>query len=164
MSEIIIIIQEHGHAEPRGELTLAAEALVGDLHDALRAAGVAVDDETIVFVDEIEEPLPKERHHRAHHLRHGSRVHVGRVREVHVGVNFMARTIERRFSPGARVAGVKKWAVKELGVPATDAAEHVLQIHGTADKPSPDTPIHQLAHRHGHRLDFDFVPEKRVEG
>lgn len=163
MSEITIIIHEHDRAEPRGELVLAAEALVGDLHDALARVGVALDAETVIFIDEHEEPLPGERHHRPHHLRHGSRVHVGRTREVHVGVHFMARTIERRFAPGTRVAGVKKWAVKELGVTATDATEHVLQIHGTAKKPSPDTPIHQLVH-HGHRLEFDFVPEKRVEG
>lgn len=163
MTDIIIIIHEHGQAEPRGELTLAAEALVGDLHDALAATGLPIDGETIVFVDECEEPLSRDRNHRPHHLHHGSRIHVGRLREIHVNVHFMAKTIERRFAPGTRVAGVKKWAVKELGVSPTDAAEHVLQISGTAAKPSLDTPLHQLV-QHGHRLDLDFVPEKRIEG
>lgn len=164
MSDIIVIVHEHGRADPRAELALAAEFAVGDLHDALAAAGLSVDTETLVFIDEDEAPLPRERHHRVHHLRHGSRVHVGRDREILVGVNFQARTIEKRFGPGTRVAKVKKWAVHELGMTATDATEHVLQVHGATTKPAPDTPIHEIVRHHGHRVVFDLVPEKRVEG
>ena len=168
MSEIIVIIQEHGRRDGVGEARLAAAALVGDLHDALLAAGVAFDERMLVFVDEAEEPLPQDRSHHARHVRHGSRVHVGPMEAIVVAVNFMTRTIERRFPPGARVASVKAWAVAELPMKAADAAEHVLQVRGTAVKPSPDAALHELVHGHGHghghRIEFDLVPEKRVEG
>lgn len=164
MSEIIVIIQEHGRRDGVGEARLAAEALVGDLHDALLAAGVAFDEGMLVFIDEAEEPLPRDRSHHAHHVRHGSRVHAGRMAAIDVKVNFAARTIERRFPPGARVATVKVWAVANLPIGSADAAEHVLQVRGTAVKPSPDAALHELVHGHEHRIEFDLVPEKRVEG
>lgn len=163
MSEIIIIVHEHGNVDPRAEVALAG-TLVEDLHAALAAAGFPVDDETLLFVEDGEAPLPREPRHGHHGLHHGARVHVGPMREVHVGVHFMARMIEHRFAPGTRVAGVKRWAAKTLGMSPADAAEHVLQIQGSLVKPSPDTPIHGLAEHHGRRLDFDLVPEKRVEG
>jgi hypothetical protein len=45
-----------------------------------------------------------------------------------------------------------------------DAAEHVLQLTGTADRPDADTHIGALASCPDCRLAFDLVPLKRVEG
>jgi hypothetical protein len=45
-----------------------------------------------------------------------------------------------------------------------DAAEHVLQLCNSTDRPPSDTPLHQLVHGPHCALCFDLVPEKRVEG
>lgn len=164
MTDLVIFIQTHGTVDAGSEAVVPGDATVGDLHDALARLGLVIDEEMLIFVDEDETHLPRERHHRPSSLHHGARVHVGHMREIRVAVNYLARTVERRFSPGTRVARVKAWAVAELKITPGDAAEHVLQLHESARKPSPDTPIHELVPHHDHRLCFDFVPEKRVEG
>jgi hypothetical protein len=45
-----------------------------------------------------------------------------------------------------------------------DAAEHVLQLCNSTERPPSDTPLHQLVQGHACELCFDLVPEKRVEG
>jgi hypothetical protein len=59
---------------------------------------------------------------------------------------------------------VKAWAAQTFKLSAKDAAEHVLQLCNSTDRPPSDTPLHQLVHGHGCELCFDLVPEKRVEG
>jgi hypothetical protein len=58
---------------------------------------------------------------------------------------------------------VKAWAVREFHLDHKDAAEHVLQLCESAERPSGDTPLHTLLHG-GCALCFNLVPEKRVEG
>lgn len=98
------------------------------------------------------------------YFKHGSRIHLARCRRIKTTIHFMAQTIEREFAPGARVRAVKAWAAHELKISPTDAAEHVLQLCGSTDRPPGDTPLHELARGHHCEVCFDFVPEKRVEG
>jgi len=79
-------------------------------------------------------------------------------------VHYLDRTIEHAFPPGARVRTVKAWAVHKLKISPTDAAEHVLQLCNSTDRPAGDTPLHELVTGHDCAVCFDFVPEKRVEG
>jgi hypothetical protein len=135
------------------------------LHEALALAGVPGIPELLVFIDESEEPI-SHGHDRpaAGGVKHGARVHVTRCRHIQTAVRFLERTIERAFPPGARVRSVKKWATREFEIDNKDAAEHILQICNTKDRPATDTPLHALIQGPGCSVCFDLVPEKRVEG
>jgi hypothetical protein len=163
MSKLIIFIQKHGCPSVH-EAELAEAATVGVLHEALAAAGVELDAETFIFIDEAEEHLPGEHHKPVDGLKHGSRVHVCRCHRIKTTVHFLDKTAEHSFPPGARVRAVKAWAVHKFGLDPKDAAEHVLQICNSSDRPPTDTPLHQLVQGHHCTVCFDLVPEKRVEG
>jgi hypothetical protein len=163
MSKTILFVQTQGRPDVV-EIELAEGASVGDLHAALAAAGIQVDAETSIFIDEAEEHLHGGHHEPLPKLKHGSRVHVCRCRRVSCTVNYLDKTAERLFPPGVRVRAVKAWAVHQFGLNPKDAAEHVLQICGSSDRPASDTPLQQLVQGHRCQVCFDLVPEKRVEG
>ncbi|UJR83677.1 hypothetical protein [Sandaracinus amylolyticus] len=94
----------------------------------------------------------------------GVKVHLHRCRRVCVTVAFAGRMIEHKFGPGATVARVKRWAAQQLGMSKEDAGEHVLQISGTHDRPTPSTHIGTLAKCPACRVAFDLVPDERVNG
>lgn len=163
MSKTILFIQAQGRPGVV-EIELAEGASVGDLHAALAAAGIPVDSETSVFLDEAEEHLCGDQHEPLPKLKPGSRVHVCRCRRVSCTVNYLDKTAERAFPPGVRIRVVKAWAVREFGLNPKDAAEHVLQICNSSDRPASDTPLQQLVNGRHCEVCFDLVPEKRVEG
>lgn len=163
MSKLIIFIQKHGCANVV-EADIEEAATVDLLHDALSSVGIDRDVETFIFIDEGEEPVQGEGHARLHDLKHGSRVHLCRCRRIKTTVHFLNRSAEHSFPPGIRVRAVKVWAVHEFGINPRDAAEHVLQLCNSMDRPPSDTPLQQLVQDHGCSLCFDLVPEKRVEG
>ncbi len=163
MRNIIVFVQAHGRPNIL-EAELAAEATLGDLYDAFEKNGLNVDGETFVFLDEAEDALKGERHERVHGIKHGSRIHVGRCHRIAVTVHYLEKTHEHAFAPGQLVRVVKEWAVRKFELPPKDAAEHVLQICKSTQRPSSDTPLHQLVQGHECKLCFDLVPEKRVEG
>jgi hypothetical protein len=163
MTPNIIFIQVH---ERPGviEARVIETATLGDVRKAIEAAGVVLEAEMHIFLDEAEEPLHGDHGHVVHGLRHGSRVHVSRCKRIKTTVNYLERTAEHEFAPGARVRAVKAWAGHTFKVSPKDAAEHVLQICKSTERPAADTPLHELVHGHPCTLCFDFVPEKRVEG
>ena len=163
MSKIIAFIQVQGRPGIF-ETEVSPTATVGEIHDALEAKGIKVEAESFVFVDDAEEHLPRERHHPVHGCKRGCRIHVSRCRRIKVTVNFTHKTAEREFPPGARVRAVKEWAVRKFEMSPQDAAEHVLQLCGSTERPATDTPLVQLTHGHSCSVCFDLVPEKRVEG
>jgi len=174
MSKIIVFIQVHGQSGVR-EAELSAASNLGELQDALVAAGVKLDAETFLFLDEGEEHLCGERQHPVHGLKHGCRIHLSRCKRIKTTVQFLEKSAERDFPPGARVRAVKEWAVRKFELSPKDAAEHVLQLCKSTERPPSDTPLLQLVGghdhhdchehgRHGCKLCFDLVPDKRVEG
>jgi hypothetical protein len=163
MSEILVFIQAHGRPEIL-EAKIPSAVSVGELHDVLAVLGVTLDAETLIFIDDAEEHEHRERHEPLRHVKHGSRIHVGRCKRVATTVNFLDKSEAREFPPGARVRAVKEWAVHAFGMDPKDAAEHVLQLCASTDRPASDTPLHQLVHGHNCAVCFDLVPEKRVEG
>jgi hypothetical protein len=58
------------------------------------------------------------------------------------------------------VDALKKWADRELGIDPAHAAEHVLQLSGTSERPAGST-LGTLSHGHDHRVSFDLVPNER---
>lgn len=162
MTKTTIFVQTQGRPGVV-EIELAAGA-ASDLFAALAAAGIPVDAETFIFIDESVEPVHGGHHGDLHGLKHGSRVHVCRCRHIQCMVHYLDKTAERRFPPGARVRSVKAWAVHKFELNPKDAAEHVLQVCGSSDRPASDTPLQQLVQGHKCDVCFDLVPEKRVEG
>ena len=162
MSESILFVQIQGDARVV-EVSVPDNVTELNLHRRLTEAGILVTPDLFVFVDEAEEHLHRETDRAVAGVRHGTRVHVSRCRKVHVSIHYLDKTLERDFAPGARVRSVKAWAVREFHLDHKDAAEHVLQVCGSADRPPSDTPLHVLL-RNGCALCFDLVPEKRVEG
>jgi hypothetical protein len=163
MSKTLVFIQAHGRPGIL-EVELSEAAILGELHDALKAAGIAVDAETFIFIDEAEEHLHDQRRDPVPGLKHGARVHVTRCRRIKTTVHFLDKTAEHGFAPGARLRAVKEWAAHTFMLSPKDAAEHVLQLCHSTERPPSDTPLHQLVQGHGCELCFDLVPEKRVEG
>lgn len=163
MPKPIIFIQVHGRPGIL-EAELSEAATLGELSDALAAAGVEIDAETFIFIDEGEQHEHGDRRQPVHHLKHGSRVHVSRCKRIKTTVHFLEKTAEHEFPPGARVRAVKAWAVHTFKMNPKDAAEHVLQICNSTKRPASDTPLHELVEGRGCAVCFDLVPEKRVEG
>jgi hypothetical protein len=163
MAQSLLFVQVQGDA--RIVEVLVAEAVTGSgLREALSNAGVPMTPELFVFVDEAEEPVGHEGQQAVLGLKHGARVHVARCRRIKTTVHFLEKTIERDFPPGARVRTVKAWATREFHLDHKDAAEHVLQLCNSNQRPATDTPLQALAAASGCAVCFDFVPEKRIEG
>jgi hypothetical protein len=162
MSKITVFIQAHGRPGV-AEAQLSEVATLGELHDALAAAGITIDSEMFVFIDDAEEHTQGQRQDQLHGLKHGCRIHVSRCKRIKTTVHFLEKTFEHEFPPGARVRAVKERAVRKFEMSPTDAAEHVLQLCKSTTRSPSDTALHQLV-EHGCALCFDLVPEKRVEG
>ena len=164
MADLIIFVQAHGRPGIL-EAKLPETATIGELEAALATLGITLDADNLFFVEDDDEPLKGERHEKIDRLKHGCRVHVTRCRHVSTTVHYLEKTAERCFPPGARVHAVKAWAARHFGVDHKDAAEHVLQLCNSVERPPSDTRLAQLLHgHHVCSLCFDLVPEKRVEG
>lgn len=135
------------------------------LAEAARHRTCNADGEMLVFIEDEDEPLT---HECGLPRRHGDggppRLHVHRCRRVEVSVMFNGVKEDRQLGPGKTVAAVKRWAAKAFGMAPADAAEHVLQLVGTSDRPDADTHIGALASCPECMVAFDLVPLKRVEG
>jgi hypothetical protein len=93
------------------------------------------------------------------------RLHVGRCQRVSVSVTFNGVIQSRDFPPVTRVAHVHQWATHNaFDMSTRDAAEHVLEVVGTDERPDADTQIGTLTPGTVCAVAFDLVPFKRVEG
>lgn len=147
------------------EIELPTESTVGDILDAIAKHGVTEMSDATLFVDEDEEGYElTDRKKKVKGIKRGCRLHLSRCRKIAVTVNFLERTIDHKFAPGARVRRVKAWAVEKLKLDPKDAGEHVLRICGTTTEPATDTPLHELTNGRECSVCFDLVPVKRVEG
>lgn len=163
MSKTTIFIQVHGRPDVL-EAELAEGVTLEALRAALTKAGVTIDEESFIFLDDAEEHLHGDHNQPVHGLKRGCRIHVCRCRRITATVNYLDKTAEHTFPPGARLRAVKAWAVHKFGLDPKDATEHVLQVCKSSDRPPNDTPLHRLVQGHYCETCFDLVPEKRVEG
>jgi hypothetical protein len=94
----------------------------------------------------------------------GLRVHLHRLRGIDVAVRYAGRQVQRTFRPSATIRRVKHWAVREFKISHSDAAELMLQIAGTDQRPDADTHIGALVIYPQKSLCLDLVPSARVNG
>ena len=145
---------------------LAVDGTIKDLLEvAAKCRGVAIEGEFFVFLEGSAEPigdggkLPESKD------RQPVPIHVHRCRRILVTVSFNGVSKGHEFAPGTTVADVKKFAaIREFGMKPADAAEHVLQFPGSAERPESDTHVGALVNCPDCRISFDLVPHKRVEG
>ena len=121
--------------------------------------------DAVLFAEDVDEPLddlvPAIDHARAT----GLKLHFNRCSKVEVLVTYNGETVDCHFAPSATVSRIKK-QVAELKFKMSDeeAAEHVLQISGTHDRPAPGTHIGVLSSPETCEVKFDLVPDERVNG
>ena len=161
MTTVPVFVQQHG-SKKIFDAVFAEKPEFDEIIAGLEKLGIQVCSESFVFIDDADTPLGKTCH--IGKLKPGVRIHVCKCRFFDIEVNFAGETANRRFPPGARLRAVKRWAARQFSLDRADAAEHVLEICGGADRPSSDTPLHELRIEAGCALCFDLVPEKRVEG
>jgi hypothetical protein len=121
--------------------------------------------ESLLFIEDDEVPLDDDCLVSDRADQSGIKCHVHRCRHIEVTVAFNAETAEHRFSPSATIAKVKCWVAEhKFGMTPEEAGEHVLQIAGTHDRPTPGTHIGALTDGRICGLAFDLVPDERVNG
>jgi hypothetical protein len=119
----------------------------------------------LIFLEDSDEPVNEAVVVREHVGPTGLKAHLHRCRHIEVDVRFNNETVHHRFGPGATIARVKRWAAEhKFGMTPEEASEHVLQIPGTQDRPSPGTHLGALTKCPDCRLAFDLVPDQRVNG
>lgn len=135
-------------------------------HTALRAAclekvNLRPDAKVFIFVEDEDDEHELEK---LEQVPDGLRVQLHRLKSIDLIVRYAGGDVRRSFRPSATVGRVKKWATRELGVAPSDAAELMLQIRGTDNRPDADIHIGMLVKAPEHTLEFDLVPSPRVNG
>ena len=139
---------------------------VGDVLAAARAAGLSVAEGVALSLEDEESAMDLEALIGSTSIRHRSRVHVHRCRKVAVTVSFNGVQKAETFPSAATMKRVKQWAVGKKGFEMSDvdAAEHVLQLSGSSERPDEDIHIGTLVQAPHCSVSFDLVPKVRVEG
>jgi hypothetical protein len=169
MKSVDILVQSHGLAD----IAVLAAKPDDTLDEVVAKINLPLPKEgRLLFLEDIDGPidchavveelLPLPPHDDAVGL---LRLHVARCRHIEVAVRFNGETVKRPFPPSATVERVRRWAARRaFHLPPRDAAEHVLQIQGTAIRPDRDVHIGTLTSGHACAVAFDLVPCQRVEG
>ncbi len=122
-------------------------------------------DAILVFVEDADEPVDVAVTVEELAQKGPVKLHFHRCRHVEVSASFGGKTASKRFGPGATIARIKLWAaVHEFRMTPGDAAEHLLQIKGTTDRPLPSTHVGTLVKCPHCAIAFDLIPQARVQG
>lgn len=93
------------------------------------------------------------------------RLHVTRCQSIAVSVRFNGTVQERPFAPCASIERVRRWATRRaFGLTQRDAGEHVLELCANGTRPDTDIHVGVLVDDNCGSVEFDLVPQARVEG
>jgi hypothetical protein len=115
-----------------------------------------------LFTEDADEPLPKGA--KAKPQDGGLFLHQSRCRRVTAVVRYAGRSVQDHIGPGATLGKIKRWAEKQFGIGAADAAELALQIAGTDDRPDEATHVGSLVMAPACAVTFDLLPTDRING
>lgn len=163
MKHLDVFYQREG-VEDIEHIVAEGDARLADIRVAL-VNKHGLDATILVFIEDEDEPVAESVLAGPCHGLGARPIHLHRCHRVGVAVTFNGETVRHEFSPGTTIARVKRWAAEtQFGMSPEEAGEHVLQVSGTHNRPSPSTHIGALV-RHGQcRIAFDLVPEERVNG
>ena len=167
METIELFIQGEGHKDivvlEVSQSTTAAELV----RLAIRAGAVAqgAEDEARLWLENEDEPLEREVVLVEAEIIHGSHVHLHRCHRIEVTIRYNGTSHNRHFAPSSTLAKVHRWAVSHnaFNLSEIDAAEHALQVCGSADRPDSGAHLGTLVSGKC-EVCFDLVPKRRVEG
>lgn len=91
-------------------------------------------------------------------------VHCHTCKHVGVEVSFNGRGKRHKFSPSATIETATAWARKKFQLDPAAAADYVLEIPGTSDKPRPDKHLGELVKSGICSISFDLVKEVTPQG
>jgi len=163
--EIEVFVQGEGILE----IVLVRVLRTGTVRDivmAARGVGATAADGAALFMEEEDSVIDLDMPIAATPIKHRSRIHVHRCRRVTVTVAFNGVQKVEAFPSAATIKRVKRWAVGNRGfnLSDVDAAEHVLQVSGSSDRPDEDVHVGTLVGHPPCSVSFDLVPKIRVEG
>lgn len=118
-----------------------------------------------IFLEDADDPVSDDTQIKECCTSKGLKLHFHRCRHIEVQVTYNGDDVRRRFRPGATVARVKHWAAeKKFGMSEEVAGEHMLQISGSHERPTPSTHIGTLTTCGSCAVSFDLVPDERING
>jgi hypothetical protein len=163
--EIELFLQGEGIRD----ITLIRVPRAGTVREILvaaRAAGLAVAEGVELWLEDEDSATSLDAQIADTPIKHRSRVHLHRCRKVAVKVTFNGVDKEETFRPAATIKRVKRWAVGKKGFDLSDvdAAEHVLQLSGSSERPDEDVHVGTLVTHPHCSVSFDLVPKVRIEG
>lgn len=137
-----------------------------DIVAAVRGVGITVAEGVELSLEDDDSAIDLEVLIAATPIKHRSRIHLHRCRRVAVTTAFNGGQRDESFPAAATIKRVKHWAAgtKGFNLSEVDAAEHVLQLSGSSDRPDEDIHIGTLVAHPRCSVSFDLVPKVRVEG
>jgi hypothetical protein len=170
MTALQIFVQSEGTRGIR-ILELSAHATVRDLVGATSRQGQSdaegrKNTAASVYIEDADHALSLDDTLEAAGLGNQSSVHVSHCSRIAVTVHYNGKERAESFAPGVPMHRVKQWAVgkQAFDLAAIDAAEHVLQLTDSQERPDEDIHIGSVAAASGCVVEFDLVPKVRVEG
>ena len=162
MAKLSLFLQFEG--DPRVELAEFDEkAGTKEVRAKAVELGFALLSDASVFAEGHDDPLDDKHPLTAQGVSNKQRLCLHRCKKIHVTVDFVGDSKQHPFSPVTTMADVKAWFVDKIKMSPADATEHVLQVSGTTERPTPDTMIGSLKSVDC-KIELSLVPLKRVEG
>lgn len=147
------------------------------LAEVLRRMGVLLDDESHLFIshgdsDDSEadsdedslEPVSASATLAAAGIRHHSHLHCHRCHRIEVSVNFQGETKTRKFAPNARIARVRRWALRAFQLTGPAASDFILQLCGSDQGTRPNQDLAELVTPGTCSICFDLTKEVTPQG
>ena len=131
--------------------------------DHLFVAGSDDDNAEVVGEDDQDEPVPHSTRIGDAGLTRHSHVHCHRCRRIEVTVR-KDDSKTRKFAPTARVARVRRWALKAFGLSGQAASDFVLQLCDSDIRPRPNQHLSELTQPGMCSICFELVKEITPQG
>jgi len=127
--------------------------------------GEAVDDGAdVVGDDDADEPHAPHTTVADTKLRHHGHIHCHPCHRIEVTVNFNGPPKSRKFAPSARVARVRRWALKAYDLTGPAASDFMLQICQSDQRPRLTQHLSELVKSGTCSICFDLVKEVTPQG
>jgi len=165
MKEIEVYVHTHDGVDPK--LVKAGEdATVKQLIDKIVAAAELKgdpDEELLLFLEDVDEPLEHHRKVCECEIRHHHHVHCHRCHSIKVSV-FYNGDKHASFPPSAKVERVLEWAIKAFKLTPAEAAEKILTLKGSDDELPLEAHIGSFAKPHECSVSLCLTAPVEVNG